>query len=367
MMLSRLSALVLGPTGRKRFPVLMSVLTFVMYGLFYVPVQFEVQLGFMSAQVATWLMTYCLLGSLVFYILVRSGLSERISSDQSLMSWQMVHAVLGVAWAYSNTGPTRGALMPVLVLILAYGLFSLDVRRARLLALFSATVLTATVGWMCYTDPANYVPDVELVYLAFEWITLLGISALSVRMGALRDHMRRQKLALEESLKLSRGLAMQDELTGLANRRHMLSILKAEHARQQRTEQPLSLVLLDLDHFKRVNDTYGHLAGDGVLKSFADATSSTLRSSDVLSRWGGEEFLLLLPETAAQEAELCVERMRQCLAKGTFDSVEPNLKVTFSAGLSICRPGVSLEAAIERADKALYRAKAQGRNCTLRA
>jgi diguanylate cyclase (GGDEF)-like protein len=344
----------------------MAVLTLVMYGLFALLQHVQVLLGFIDAQASAWLMAFYLLGSLAFYILLRSGWSERFTSDPALMQWQLVHGVLAVIGSYAITGPARGAVLAILVLVLTYGMFGLPARQARLLALFSGLVLVATMVWLCQDDPARYPPWVEAVHLAFAAMVLLGVSVLSVRMGALRDHLRVQKQELETTLKRIRLLATQDELTGLSNRRHMLALLKAEQARQQRTEQPLSLALLDLDHFKRVNDTYGHLAGDVVLKCFADAARGTLRGSDVLSRWGGEEFLLMLPDTGGDEAERCVERMRQGVALASFDKVAPDLKITFSAGLSVCRAGASLEAAIERADKALYRAKEQGRNCTVR-
>jgi diguanylate cyclase (GGDEF)-like protein len=364
-MLSRLSLLVLGPPGRKRLPVLMTALTTVIYGLFCVMLQVEVRLGFIDAHASAWLTAYAFAGSLMFYILVRSGLSERLSSDPSLMVVQIAHGALAVAWGYAITGPTRGALMAVLILIMTYGMFGRSVAQSRWLALFAASLLTATVGWKCHTDPANYVPEVEGVYLAFELIALLGVMALSVRMGNLREQMRTQKLALENSFERIRLLATQDELTGLPNRRHMLALLKAEQSRRQRSEQPMSLVLLDLDHFKRINDNYGHQAGDVVLMGFADAARGTLRGSDVLSRWGGEEFLLMFPETGLDEAERCVDRMREVLAGVSFDSIAPNLKVSFSAGVSVCLADDSLDAAIERADAALYRAKARGRNCTV--
>jgi len=254
-----------------------------------------------------------------------------------------------------------GALM----LVLSYGMFGLPIRQARLLAVFSILGLAAVMAWKCQTDPLRYPPVVEAIHLAFAAIVLLGVSVLSVRMGSLREHVRVQKLELAASLERIRLLATQDELTGLPNRRHMQALLDAEHARQMRNFRPLSIAMLDLDHFKRINDKYGHYAGDVVLKGFADAARSTLRGSDVLSRWGGEEFLLMLPDTGEDEAARCMERMRQGLARVMFSSVTPDLQITFSAGLSVCGPDEPLEAVIERADGAMYRAKAQGRNCTV--
>jgi diguanylate cyclase (GGDEF)-like protein len=343
----------------------MTLLALAVYGVFAVLQHAEVLLGFIDAQESAWLTGYYLLGTLVFYILIRSGWSERMSRDPSLMFLQILHGVLATIWSYAITGPARGAVLAILVLLLAFGMFGLSVRQARRLALGSGLLLVATMAWKCQTDPLRYPPWLEVIHLAFAVIVLLGVSALSVRMGTLRDRLRTQKLELEASLQRIRLLATQDELTGLANRRHVLALLKAEQARQQRTGQPLSLVLLDLDHFKRVNDAYGHQAGDVVLKGFAEAARSTLRGSDVLSRWGGEEFLLMLPDTGLEEAERCVDRMRQGVAQVTFDSVTRGLQITFSAGLTVCRAGETLEAAIERADQAMYRAKRQGRNCTV--
>jgi diguanylate cyclase (GGDEF)-like protein len=341
--------------------------TVAIYGAFAAVQQAQVMLGFIDPQASAWLMAFTFLGSLVFYLLIRSGWSERIPSDPALMPWQIFHGVLAIIGSYAITGPARGAVLAILVLTLTYGMFGLPARQARLLALFSFVALAAIMAWKSQTDPLRYPPWVEAVHLAFAVIVLLGVSALSVRMGALRDYLRIQKQELEESLERIRLLATQDELTGLANRRHMLALLKAEQARQQRTGQPLSLVLLDLDHFKRVNDAYGHLAGDVVLKGFAEAARSTLRGSDVLSRWGGEEFLLMLPDTGLDEAEHCVDRMREGLAQVIFTNVAPDLQITFSAGLSVCRAGETLEAVIERADQAMYQAKAQGRNRTVSA
>ena len=364
-MMSRLLNLVLGPPGRQRLRVLMVLQTVAIYGAFAAVQQAQVMLGFIDPQASAWLMAYTFLGSLVFYVLIRSGWSERIPSDPALMSWQNAHSVVAILWVYAITGPARGPVVGALMLVLTYGMFGLPVRQARLLAVFSILGLAAVMAWKCQTDPLRYPPLVEAVHLALAAIVLLGMSVLSVRMGSLREHVRAQKLELAASLEHIRLLATQDELTGLVNRRHMLALLKAEQARLQRTKQPLSLAMLDLDHFKRVNDTNGHHAGDAVLKGFADSARSALRGSDVLSRWGGEEFLLMLPDTGEDEAERCMERMRQGLAQLTFTSVAPDLQITFSAGLSVCRAGETLKAVIERADGAMYRAKAQGRNCTV--
>lgn len=346
----------------------MVLLTMAVYVLFALLQEGEVLLGFIDARASAWLTLYYLGGSVLFYVLLRSGWSERLlPADPALMLLQTLHGVGAMIGAYAITGPARGAVLAILVLVLAYGMFGLSVRQARGLALFSFAALAATMAWKSQTDALRYPVWVEAVHLAFGVIVLLGVTALSVRMGALRERLRQQKRELEASLAQIRLLATQDELTGLVNRRHMMDLLHTEQLRQQRSGQVMSVVLIDLDHFKRVNDSYGHQAGDTVLRTFAQSVLPTLRSSDVLSRWGGEEFLLMLPETGQKDALSCVQRMRDSLASVALDGIAPGLQLTFSAGLAACQPGESIEAVIELADQAMYRAKQAGRNCTVAA
>lgn len=169
--------------------------------------------------------------------------------------------------------------------------------------------------------------------------------------------------ALEEKL---RELAMQDELTGLYNRRHFSEMADVELARARRTGAPLSLAMLDIDHFKRVNDVYGHAAGDQVLRELSRAMRETLRGSDVSARIGGEEFVILLTDTALDGAVAVTERLRERVGQ-TEVALEDGRAVRFtvSAGVTELARGERLDALLARADEALYRAKSDGRNRTL--
>ncbi|MGZ8304506.1 MAG: GGDEF domain-containing protein, partial [Telluria sp.] len=159
-----------------------------------------------------------------------------------------------------------------------------------------------------------------------------------------------------------RNLATLDELTSLANRRHMNEVLVEQERRQEAAGVHTCIVLIDLDFFKSVNDRYGHAAGDAVLRAFSTAARAELRSQDVLARWGGEEFLLLLPGTALAQAILVVERMAERVAAAPMTEVASDLRVTFSAGLAQRLHGEPFAETITRADKALYNAKSTGRN-----
>ena len=162
-----------------------------------------------------------------------------------------------------------------------------------------------------------------------------------------------------------RELSRTDALTGLNNRRSIMELLSKEVARTLRHGPPLAVVLLDLDHFKRVNDTWGHPTGDLVLQQAARALKATIRQCDAVGRYGGEEFMILLPDTSLAGAEVLIERCRAALAATTItaDNGE-TFSISGSFGLASneqCH-GLSAEVMIKAADDALYRAKQSGRN-----
>ncbi len=166
---------------------------------------------------------------------------------------------------------------------------------------------------------------------------------------------------LEDQL---RELATRDSLTGAANRRHFVELLERERERSQRSGAPLTLCMLDADHFKDVNDGYGHVAGDHVLAAIAAAAQSQLRSADVLGRLGGEEFGVLLPDTDLVGGARVAERVRSAVAArrvATGDARE--IRVTISVGVAQLQGNEPFESLLQRADRALYVAKDRGRNC----
>jgi len=174
------------------------------------------------------------------------------------------------------------------------------------------------------------------------------------------------ELALRVAYAELERLAMTDELTGVPNRRHFLASQESEYQRAQRYKHQVCLAMLDLDHFKQVNDRYGHPVGDEVLKHFTALLRSQMRGEDVVGRLGGEEFALLMPETPPSGAQAVLERIRYELAKAQLDFIAPGFRYTFSAGvaeLSLTDPA-TCDHWIYQADQALYRAKAGGRNRT---
>ena len=158
-------------------------------------------------------------------------------------------------------------------------------------------------------------------------------------------------------------LACVDGLTGLNNRRHFLTLAEGEWSRFQRYQRPLALLMIDIDFFKSVNDTYGHDAGDAVLKAVSEALNRNKRASDIAGRLGGEEFALVLPEATLDRAAAAAERYRALIAGRPIITMGRQITVTVSIGASVAEPGMSgFDELLKRADVALYEAKHSGRN-----
>jgi len=155
-----------------------------------------------------------------------------------------------------------------------------------------------------------------------------------------------------------------DGLTGVFNKRYFLEALEKEASRSQRYDRPLSILMFDIDHFKRVNDNYGHLAGDYVLQALARLISTRARREEIFARYGGEEFVILLPETQNEGAMELAEQLRKRVASYTFVFEGEEIPVTVSIGVATVHgEGISETEFIRRADEKLYQAKAEGRNC----
>ncbi|MFZ6861181.1 GGDEF domain-containing protein [Undibacterium sp. Ji67W] len=167
---------------------------------------------------------------------------------------------------------------------------------------------------------------------------------------------------LENKLAHMSELVREDQLTGSLNRRGMDDIFEREADRADRRNTPLCVALLDLDNFKKLNDTHGHAAGDEALIHLVRIVKQTLRSIDVIARYGGEEFVIIMPETQIEEASQAMVRVQRELTKHFFTADEKRLFITFSAGVALRLPRETQEALIKRADKAMYSAKQSGKN-----
>ena len=301
-----------------------------------------------------------------FYVAIRSSFSRRFD-DPALTVAQMVFAIVAVTGAYVINPPVRGMLLMIVALVLIYGAFALTPTNCRRLGGFAVVSLGLAMGTGALLAPGRFPPSIEALHFLFSLVVLSSIGILAGQLSRLRFDLRAQKTELRQALERIRVLATRDELTGLPNRRHAQDLLTLEASRADRERAPLCLCLMDIDHFKRINDTLGHAAGDQVLRLVARHAMLALRETDVLTRWGGEEFLLLLPNTALADAERVMQRMRQRLGSDEPWRERPELRVTFSGGITAHRDDESMQETIARADVLLYQAKEAGRDCVVQA
>ncbi len=176
-----------------------------------------------------------------------------------------------------------------------------------------------------------------------------------------KELMKKSTLIAEQKEKLEL-LAANDFLTGLSNRRDFLEKAQREEKRFKRTNSPFALIILDIDHFKHVNDTYGHECGDKVLVDVARVLEKTLRAHDLLARWGGEEFVCLITETEVEGAKSAAEKVRSAIETNAYSWNDVQVSVTVTLGLSMYDGSGSIEECLSHADTALYQGKRQGRN-----
>jgi diguanylate cyclase (GGDEF)-like protein len=228
------------------------------------------------------------------------------------------------------------------------------------------TALALYVGRarLAFPEPTN--ANVALIWLYF-FLTVQRLGLIGMQFSTLRAELSERNKQLTQSIARVQELASHDGLTGVFNRRHIMELLVDERERSHRTQQQYSVALFDLDHFKTINDRFGHAAGDVVLRDFCTLAQAHMRVTDRFGRWGGEEFVLLMPVTTSVEtASVAVERIRSALAAHDWSSTSllpADTRVTVSAGVATCVPGESVESLIARADTALYQAKNAGRNC----
>ena len=251
-----------------------------------------------------------------------------------------------------------------LFVVVGFGALRLNLAQASLASLW------LTVGVSIVMGVRGEELSIPLATATQRFISGLWISTVVARAimlgqyGAqLRKALVRRNETLARTMEIAERLASRDGLTGALNRGSILKAIEAERLRMMRKGQPFSIVLLDLDHFKRINDGFGHLVGDQVLRRAVAQVGAQLRATDQLGRYGGEEFLLLLGDCGDEaQGRQVVQRILDAIEGFAWEEVAPGLKVTSSAGLAMARPEETVNQLLSRADHGLYQAKNAGRN-----
>lgn len=363
-LLPSLGTFFLGASERQRMRVSQSLLGMPALLLIHALLVLEWQLGQIAGGPVAIYIVLTTAGCAGFFLLARLGLGERLSEEPSLSAPQMMYAMVCVACGYALAGTFRTALLCLLPLILCFGIFALKPASARALAHVGIGLMAAVMIWLVSRDPVQHAPLHEFTHWAFMAASMAMIRILADRLGRMRARLSAQKAELAEALERIRLLATRDALTGLLNRRAAQEELHRAVRTAERESWPLVVALADLDHFKLVNDSFGHQTGDQVLQAFARTAEQVLRGADRVARWGGEEFLFVLPATDEDAACVCMERLRTAYASQTVPGLPATHALDFSAGVALCVGPDDIEAAIERADQAMYSAKIAGRGRT---
>ena len=342
------------------------LLTSRLYAVILALQAYSASVGLMNPVHLLWISAFAFCGVSAFFIAIRTGWSKRLL-DPAMTIQQMGFGFAVLAIDYVVTPPHRSMVLMITPLALMFGAFTLTPRQCRLLGIFAVVSLGAAMALSIWLGLDTSEAKGELIVFLAAVFVFTMVADMAGRLSFMRSQLRIQKRALAEALERNNLLARQDELTGLPNRRHAMEMMVYEERRAKREAVPPSVCILDIDHFKHINDSFGHPAGDQVLRLLATHAQRSLRGPDVLARWGGEEFVLVMPQTSIIDAVMVVERLRVALAREEVWAERPDLKVTFSAGVAALTGTESMEEAVARADVALYRAKQSGRNRTMMA
>ena len=305
----------------------------------------------------------CGIGLIGFFVVLSETRVNDRFQDHYLTLFQ-VGGHVALQFAFVLAAPEIGfAFLSVLFLIFEFGALRMTSRQAMIawtltaMGLVPIFLLTKMPVGMPVTTHMERVAAMLCFVLTIGQCAFLGLYGSS-----LRRMLYKRSFELKAANKRIEELAELDELTGSFNRRCIMRILEDEIARAHRTDTLCSIALIDLDLFKRINDAYGHPTGDEVLRTFAITIFANIRSIDKFGRYGGEEFLLVLPDTPMDGAARILERLRSIVGDLDWSAFSDGMRVTISAGVATLGRNENPDTLLARADSALYLAKARGRN-----
>ncbi|MCK0538277.1 GGDEF domain-containing protein [Alcanivorax quisquiliarum] len=323
------------------------------------------QLGFFRGSNAVFFGLFLAIwsGHVALILFTLAGLNRRLRDPAMTMPviWWSTTALLVSAFYIDQA---RLCVMLLFFAILQTGVFRSRRRDLVFVGIYCVLVYLAILLLVSRWYPEAVDRQAELIQWGTFAVMTLAVAMLASEIGTIRNTLARRNRELGEIVERIQRLAVRDELTGLYNRRYAMERLAKIREMAGRGAFGVVIAYADLDHFKQINDTYGHALGDEVLRRFAERASALLSGRDFCARFGGEEFLLVLAKTDMERARSVLEQLRGELAQEQFEHA-PALRVTVSQGLAEYIEGEPLEAWLARADEALYRAKGQGRNRTV--
>jgi len=302
-----------------------------------------------------------LIMNLVLYIIFRTGINKRFL-DRSLTMQQMLLGTIWIMILAYYMDEARGIMLLIYLVIFIFGVFRLQIRQFVILALYALFGYGYVIVLLLSYRPESIDLQIETLYLLVLAANLFWFSIIGSYINHLRQTLIKTNIDLNEAMKTIKQIAIHDELTNAYNRHHMIDVLQREKSLADRGKPTFTLCIFDLDNFKSVNDMYGHLKGDTVLKTIVGEIKNNIRQQDYIARYGGEEFVLILAYPDINDALNCASRLKDIASTLSYDDLPEDFRATISIGVSQYRPNEPLDTLIARADSALYRAKVLGKN-----
>ena len=304
--------------------------------------------------------------NILIYVMLRTGFNKRFK-DPGLTLLQIVIATCWLMEVLYYANAVRSAVLLDFLIIFILGLFKFNVREFLFLSFFTVAGYATVILLLYKNHPESINYKIEILNIVILATVLPWFSLVGGYITKLRTKVVKSLSTIKESEQRYLELSIIDDLTQLYNSRHFYAQLEKEIERSNRYEQPLTLLMLDLDKFKDFNDTYGHIEGDYVLARIGQVVKRCLRDSDSAYRYGGEEFTILLPMTTGEDGIATAKRVQEALRRASFLPVPgKEIFMTMSIGISQYKPEEDLKAFVHRVDKIMYQAKQQGRDkiCT---
>ena len=299
--------------------------------------------------------------NIIFYWMFRSGFNRRFK-DPSLTFLQIGTGIVFASLVIYFMNAYRGIGLIAYFVAFIFGVFIFDRRRFLYMGAFTVTAYGVAIFVLWLRHP-------EVVELKFEILqgialtaTLIWFTFVGDYISGLRKRLTKNYAELSMAYNKLEELVRRDYLTGAFNRMGIMEFLEFEVERANRYGTPFSVCIVDIDWFKRINDTFGHAAGDKVLKVLVEVLSSCTRKTDIIGRYGGEEFLIILVETPLEFGKTCLNRCRMEIERTPFPDLPEDYRVTASFGATEYQPGETIDSLLSRADSALYMAKSMGKN-----
>jgi len=342
---------------KRHLAAVMSMLVFTLVSIFF----YYHDLYSIDRNTFDAILIFFWIGVFIYTVILRTGLNKRYH-DPSLTIPQMLWGTTYILTITYLLNDWRGLILMAFFGMLSFGFFKLSFREFLSIGLYAVLGYALIIVYLFLNEPERIEINLELMQLLAFASTITVMMYTGSAIHRLRNRTKKQYVALQEALELNKKLAITDDLTGLYNRHYFMEKLSQQKALAEREGSDFVVFYCDLDHFKHINDTFGHHTGDVVLQKFSEILTSSIREIDYAARFGGEEFVCLLVNTDVANAKKVTERIRESLATYNFSDIAPSLHSTVSIGIANFKEFKTIQETLMSADNRMYQAKQMGRN-----